>query len=83
MRVSNNVSHQLLSIAILLSKLSTWHIPAAAQCVMASGEHGSGRFGGVSSGKSDVWKYFDKSTDGKKAKEHARQTPDSATAMFI
>ena len=34
---------------------------------MASGEHGSGRFGGESSGKSDVWKYFDKSADGKKA----------------
>ena len=43
------------------------HIPAAAQCVMASGEHGSGRFGGESSGKSDVWKYFDKCADGKKA----------------
>ncbi len=34
---------------------------------MASGEHGSGRFGGESSGKSDVWKYFDKSADRKKA----------------
>ena len=34
---------------------------------MASGERGSGRFGGESSGKSDVWKYFDKSADGKKA----------------
>ena len=33
-------------------------VPAAAQCIMVSGEHGSGRFGGESSGKSDVWKYF-------------------------
>ena len=43
------------------------HIPAAAQCVLASGEHGSEHFGNESSGKSDVWKYFDKSADGKKA----------------
>ena len=34
---------------------------------MASEKHGSGRFGGESSGKSDVWKYFDKSADLKKA----------------
>ena len=41
------------------SRLERSHIPAAALCVMASGEHGSGRFGVESSGKSDVWKYFD------------------------
>ena len=46
------------------SPLELSHVPAAAQCIMASGEHSSGRFGGVSSGKSDVWKYFDKSADG-------------------
>ena len=43
------------------------HVPAAAQCVMATGKHSSGRFGGERSGKSDMWKYFNKSADGKKA----------------
>ena len=43
------------------------HVPAAAQCVIASREHSSGHFGGESSGKSGVQKYFDKSADGKKA----------------
>ena len=43
------------------------HVTGAAQCVLASEEHGSGRFGGERSGKSDMWKYFDKSADGKMA----------------
>ena len=36
------------------------HVPTAAQCVMASEEHDSGRLGGESNGKLDVRKYFDK-----------------------
>ena len=47
------------------------HVPVTALYAslneMASGGDGSGRFGGESSGKSDVWKYSDKSADGKKA----------------
>ena len=47
------------------------HVPVTALYAslneMATGGDGSGRFGGESSGKSDVWKYFNKSTDGKKA----------------
>ena len=58
--VSNNALCLLLCIAICSSKLSSLHVPAPAQCRC---------FGGVSSGKLDVWKYFDKSTDGKKAKK--------------
>ena len=57
----------VVRLTVFWSKLSTSHVPAAAQCVMASGEHGSGRFGGESRSKSDVWKYFNKSADGKKA----------------
>ena len=47
------------------------HVPVTALYAslneMASGGDGSGCFGGESSGKSNVWKYFNKSADGKKA----------------